>query len=60
MLQLLGRVAADDLVAVQAYVLWEHAGKPQGADFSDPARREIQGKLKEGKSFEEQVGGSLA
>ncbi len=29
----------DDLLGVQAYVLWEHAGKPDGADFSGDARR---------------------
>ncbi|GFH06759.1 R1 protein, alpha-glucan water dikinase, partial [Haematococcus lacustris] len=30
----------EDLIAVQAYVLWERAGKPQGADFAAPARAE--------------------
>ncbi|QDZ23333.1 alpha-glucan water dikinase [Chloropicon primus] len=32
----------EHLVGVQAYILWEEAGKPDGADFGDQARREIQ------------------
>ncbi|GLC33353.1 hypothetical protein PLESTB_000342400 [Pleodorina starrii] len=43
----------DDLLGVQAYVLWEHAGKPDGADFSGEARRVITEQLQSGASLEE-------
>lgn len=43
----------DDLIGVQAYVLWEHAGKPQGADFSGDAKRAIEEKLRNGQTLEQ-------
>ncbi|GAX78330.1 hypothetical protein CEUSTIGMA_g5772.t1 [Chlamydomonas eustigma] len=43
----------EDLLAVQAYVLWEKAGKPDGADFSGDARRVISEAVQGGVSFEE-------
>jgi hypothetical protein len=42
----------DDLMAVQAYILWEKAGKPQGADFAQAAREEIHRQLKSGMKLE--------
>ena len=42
----------EDLLAVQAYVLWEKAGKQDGADFSDAARRAIEEEVRNGSSFE--------
>lgn len=42
----------DDLMAVQAYILWEKAGKPDGADFAQAARDEIHRQLKSGKKLE--------
>ncbi|KAJ9505372.1 hypothetical protein QJQ45_028079, partial [Haematococcus lacustris] len=45
----------EDLIAVQAYVLWERAGKPQGADFAAPARAEIESKLRAGKDLDQQA-----
>ncbi|GFH15445.1 R1 protein, alpha-glucan water dikinase, partial [Haematococcus lacustris] len=38
-----------------AYVLWERAGKPQGADFAAPARAEIESKLRAGKDLDQQA-----
>ena len=44
----------EHLVGIQAYILWERAGKPDGADFGDEARREIQRMVTEtGMSFPE-------
>ncbi|GFR47292.1 hypothetical protein Agub_g8979 [Astrephomene gubernaculifera] len=43
----------DDLLGVQAYVLWERAGKPGGADFSQDARRVITEQLQRGASLED-------
>jgi alpha-glucan,water dikinase len=43
----------EDLLAVQAYILWEKAGKPDGADFSEAARRSIEEEVKKGSSFEQ-------
>jgi hypothetical protein len=42
----------DDLMAVQAYILWEKAGKPDGADFAKDAREEIHRQLKAGMKLE--------
>lgn len=42
----------DDLMAVQAYILWEKAGKPDGADFAGAARDEIHRQLKAGVKLE--------
>lgn len=38
----------DDLVGVQAYVLWERAGRPDGADFSVDARRCVEAAVLKG------------
>jgi alpha-glucan,water dikinase len=43
----------EELVAVQAYLLWEQAGKPQGADFGADARKVIERQLREGKTLQE-------
>jgi len=43
----------EELVAVQAYLLWEKAGKPQGADFGSAARREIEAQMRSGLSLAE-------
>ena len=42
----------DDIMAVQAYILWEKAGKPDGADFAQAARDEIHRQLKAGQKLE--------
>ncbi|KAL4422809.1 hypothetical protein ABPG75_009006 [Micractinium tetrahymenae] len=39
----------DDLVGVQPYILWEQAGKPDGADFGDKARQLLEGRLRAGE-----------
>ena len=39
----------EDLLGVQAYILWEKAGKPDGADFSLDARRQVAHALGEGR-----------
>lgn len=41
----------DDLVGVQAYILWEQAGKPDGADFGGEARQMLEGRLRGGESL---------
>uniref|UniRef100_A0A383VC26 Uncharacterized protein n=1 Tax=Tetradesmus obliquus TaxID=3088 RepID=A0A383VC26_TETOB len=46
-------IIPDSLVAVQAFVMWEQAGKPQGADFGAGARKEIEAKLRQGQTLEE-------
>ncbi|GIL61955.1 hypothetical protein Vafri_16315 [Volvox africanus] len=43
----------DDLLGVQAYILWERAGKPDGADFSGESRRVITEQLQSGATLEE-------
>lgn len=43
----------QDLVNVQAYVLWEHAGKPQGADFGNDARVKIEEEVRKGLTYEQ-------
>ena len=40
-------------VGVQSYLLWEQAGKPDGADFSGDARRALEAQLQQGKTVEE-------
>ncbi len=47
------RPMPEDLLAVMAYVLWERAGKPQGADFSNDARREIESRVGNGLTYED-------
>lgn len=43
----------EDLLSVQAYVLWERAGKPNGADFSQDARKVIEEAVSQGQSYEQ-------
>ena len=38
---------------MQAYLLWEKAGKPDGANFSDDARRQLQQQLESGRSVQD-------
>ena len=45
-------------MSVQAYILWERAGKPDGADFSGDARRVI-GEAVQGGLTYEQVWGEV-
>jgi alpha-glucan,water dikinase len=42
----------EKLVGVQAYLLWEQAGKPDGADFADRARQLLEERLRGGESLE--------
>jgi len=46
-------VIPDSLIAVQAYVMWEDAGKPQGGDFGAPARNLIEEKLRSGQTLQQ-------
>lgn len=41
----------DDVIGIQAYILWEEAGRPDGADFSQQARDQIHSQLKSGKDL---------
>ena len=38
---------------MQAYLMWEQAGKPDGANFSDDARRQLEQQLQSGKSVQD-------
>mmetsp|Transcript_35593 Transcript_35593/g.67107 ORF Transcript_35593/g.67107 Transcript_35593/m.67107 type:complete len:1330 (+) Transcript_35593:136-4125(+) len=38
----------DDLMAVRAYLMWEQAGKPDGADFGSAAEAEMRSLLRAG------------
>lgn len=38
-------------VGVQAYLLWEKAGKPDGADFSKDARKSLQEQIQRGATI---------
>ena len=40
-------------VNIQAYLLWEKAGRPDGADFATDARSTLQAQLAAGKSLQE-------
>jgi hypothetical protein len=40
----------EELVGIQAYLLWEQEGKPDGADFSEKARKLLEGRLRDGTS----------
>ena len=40
-------------VGLQAYLLWEQAGKPDGANFSDDARLTLEKQLQQGKTVED-------
>ena len=40
---------------MQAYILWERAGKPDGADFSGDARRLITESVSSGMTYEQVV-----
>ena len=48
----------EELIGVQAYILWERAGKPDGADFSGDARRLITESVSSGMTYE-QVGSGI-
>lgn len=37
-------------INTQAYILWEQAGKPQGADYGDAARRALEERLRAGEA----------
>jgi hypothetical protein len=37
----------------QAYLCWEQAGQPQGADFAGDARRVIEERVKQGATYEQ-------
>lgn len=39
-------------VGIQAYILWEKAGRPDGADFATDARRALQDQLDKGATIE--------
>lgn len=41
----------QELLGVQAYLLWEQAGKPDGADFGDKARQVLEGRIRGGASL---------
>lgn len=43
----------EELVGLQAYLMWEKAGKPDGANFSDDARRQLEQQLQSGKSVQD-------
>ena len=40
-------------VGLQAYLLWEQAGKPDGANFSNDARSTLEKQLQQGKTIED-------
>ena len=40
-------------VNTQAYLLWEQAGRPDGADFAGDARATLEAQARAGKSVEE-------
>ena len=40
-------------VGLQAYLMWEQAGKLDGADFSNDARNQLQQQLQSGKSVQD-------
>lgn len=41
----------QDLVNVQAYLLWEQAGKPDGADFAESARQMLEKRMQAGEAL---------
>ncbi|KAK9816496.1 hypothetical protein WJX72_001009 [[Myrmecia] bisecta] len=43
----------EELVGIQSYLLWEQAGKPEGADFSHDARRMLEDQLRGGVSVQD-------
>ncbi|KAF5843594.1 hypothetical protein DUNSADRAFT_12856 [Dunaliella salina] len=42
-----------ELLSVQAYICWEKAGQPQGADFADEALRIIEDRVRGGATYEQ-------
>ncbi len=42
-------------VGIQAYIMWEKAGKPDGADYSNDARRVLQEQLQSGTAVQVQT-----
>ncbi|KAK9852315.1 hypothetical protein WJX84_008608 [Apatococcus fuscideae] len=43
----------EELVGIQAYIMWEKAGKPDGADFSNDARKVLQEQLQSGTAVQD-------
>ena len=43
----------DELIGVKAYLLWEEAGKPEGADFFEQAKKFIGDEMLSGKSLQQ-------
>ena len=43
----------QDLINKRAYALWEAAGRPEGADFGDAARKDIAAMIRDGKSMDD-------
>eukprot|EP00884_Botryococcus_braunii_P013250 jgi/Botrbrau1/21926/Bobra.0249s0050.1 len=41
----------QELVNIEAYLLWEKAGRPEGADFSSDARKMLEAQLQSGKTI---------
>ena len=39
-------------VGIQAYLMWEKAGQPDGADFSNDARKALQEQMEKGATIE--------
>lgn len=53
-----GKFCRADLVLwcqvnIQAYLLWERAGRPDGADFAQDARATLEAQLRAGKSVQD-------
>ena len=46
-------LSAPAQVNIQAYLLWEKAGRPEGADFAADARSTLQAQLASGRSLQE-------
>ena len=40
-------------VTIQAYLMWEKAGRPDGADFAGDARRTLEGQVTGGMSLQD-------
>jgi hypothetical protein len=48
-----GRGMGAVQVNIEAYLLWEKAGRPEGADFSTEARRTLEDQLRSGKTLQD-------
>ena len=42
----------DDLIGLKAFMLWQDAGQPEGADFSAEARFALEREVQEGASIQ--------